>query len=76
LWQTTISFCLRRRNILLSLIQQHPRGITLNNLSAISSLKNTSSIVHNLQLAGWVKIQARQTRQLAARTEKICAPGR
>ncbi len=56
---------------LLSLIQQHPRGITLNNLSAISSLKNTSSIVHNLQLAGWVKIQARQTRQLAARTEKF-----
>lgn len=54
---------------LLSLLRQHPRGITFSNLANISSLKNTSSIVHNLHLAGLVRIETRQSKQLAARTE-------
>ncbi len=56
---------------LLSLIQQHPQGITLSNLANSSSLKNTSSIVHNLHLAGLVRIQNKQSKQLAVRTEKF-----
>jgi len=56
---------------LLSLIQQHPQGITLSSLATFSSLKNTSSIVHNLHLAGLVRIQTRQTKQLKVRTEKF-----
>jgi primosomal protein N' (replication factor Y) (superfamily II helicase) len=56
---------------LLSLIQQHPQGITLSNLANISSLKNTSSIVHNLHLSGLVRIQTRQSKPLAVRTEKF-----
>ena len=56
---------------LFSLIAQYPSGITLSNLANVSSLKNTSSIVHNLHLAGCVRIQTRQNKQLAARTEKF-----
>jgi primosomal protein N' (replication factor Y) (superfamily II helicase) len=56
---------------LLSLIQQYPRGITLSNLVHLSDLKNTSSVVHNLHLAGRVRIQTRQSKQMSARTEKF-----
>ncbi len=56
---------------LLTFLQQYPQGIALSNLSKIISLKNISSTVHSLHLAGLLKIEEKQSKQLAVHSEKI-----
>ena len=56
---------------LLAILQQYPQGIALSHLTQISFLKNVSSIVRNLHLAGLLQIDEKQTKQLAPRREKF-----
>ncbi len=56
---------------LLAFLRQYPQGITLSNLSKTNSLKNISSAVRGLHLAGLLKIEEKQNKQLALRSEKI-----
>jgi primosomal protein N' (replication factor Y) len=56
---------------LLAFLQQYPQGIALNNLTKVCELKNISSTVRGLHLAGLLKIEEKQNKQLAVRSEKI-----
>ena len=56
---------------LLEFLQQYPQGIALNNLTKISGLKNISSAVQSLHLAGLLQIEEKQNKQLSPHSEKI-----
>lgn len=56
---------------LLAFLKQYPHGIALSNLTKICELKNISSAVRSLHLAGLLKIEEKQNKQLAVRSEKI-----
>ena len=56
---------------LLAFLKQYPQGIALSNLAKICKLKNVSSAVRGLHLAGLLKIEEKQNKQLAVRSEKI-----
>jgi primosomal protein N' (replication factor Y) len=56
---------------LLAFLKQYPRGIALSNLAKICELKHISSIVRGLHLAGLLKVEEKQNKQLAVRSEKI-----
>jgi primosomal protein N' (replication factor Y) len=56
---------------LLTLLRQYPQGISLHNLSEESGLKNISAIVQNLHLSGFLRIEEKNKKHLAVRSEKI-----
>jgi primosomal protein N' (replication factor Y) len=56
---------------LLELVRQSPQGITLRNLCKISGRKNVSPTLQGLQLAGLLRIEEKQKKQLAPRRETI-----
>ena len=56
---------------LLAFLQQYPQGIAFSNLLKIYKLKNISSAVRSLHLAGLLKVEEKQNKQLAVRNEKI-----
>src|SRR5450830_945647 len=56
---------------LLTLLRQYPQGISLHNLSEESGLKNISAIVQNLHLSGLLRIEEKNKKQLAVRSDKI-----
>lgn len=59
------------QNKLLELLQQYPQGIAPAALAKISGLKNISSLISNLQLAGLLQIDEKQKKQLVPRREKV-----
>jgi primosomal protein N' (replication factor Y) len=54
---------------LLSFLRQYPQGIALNNITKISGLKNVASAVRKLHLAGFLKIEKKQNKQLSPHSE-------
>jgi primosomal protein N' (replication factor Y) (superfamily II helicase) len=56
---------------ILTLLQQYPHGISLHNLAGESGLKNISAIVQNLHLSGFLRIEEKNKKHLAVRSEKI-----
>ncbi|MGD0022670.1 MAG: primosomal protein N' [Smithellaceae bacterium] len=56
---------------LLAFLQQYPQGIAFSNLAKICKFKNISSTVRSLHLAGLLKVEEKQNKQLAVRSEKI-----
>jgi primosomal protein N' (replication factor Y) (superfamily II helicase) len=56
---------------LLTFLKQYPQGIALNNLAKISGLKNISSAVQSLLLAGLLQIEEKQNKQLSSHSEII-----
>lgn len=58
---------------LLNLLQQYPQGTALATLNKISGLKNISSAISSLQLAGLIQIDEKQRSPLTPRREKIVA---
>lgn len=58
---------------LLAFLKQYPRGIALSNLAKICELKHISSAVRSLHLAGLLKVEEKQNKQLAMHREKIVA---
>lgn len=53
------------------LLQQYPQGITLAGLTKVCRLKNLSSTIANLHLAGLLQIDEKQKKQLAPLREKV-----
>ncbi|HEX7416349.1 MAG TPA: hypothetical protein VF305_04120, partial [Smithellaceae bacterium] len=56
---------------LLTLLQQYPQGISLHALTEESGLKNISAIAQNLHLSGLLRIEEKNKKHLAVRSEKI-----
>lgn len=56
---------------LLDIVHQHPHGLALNDLIKQSGVKNASSVVRSLQIAGFIQIIAKDKKQLAIQKEKI-----
>ncbi len=56
---------------LLDIVHSHPHGLALNDLLKQSDLKNAAAVVRSLQLAGLMRIVAKDKKQLAIRTQKM-----
>jgi len=56
---------------IIDIVHQHLRGLSLNDLIKKSDLKNAASVVRSLQIAGFIRIVARDKKQLSIRTQKI-----
>ncbi|MRR16308.1 MAG: primosomal protein N' [Deltaproteobacteria bacterium] len=56
---------------ILDIVGAHPQGLALNDLIRRTGLKNAASAVRSLQIAGCVRITARDKRPLSIRTQKI-----
>ncbi len=56
---------------LLTLLRQYPQGISLHNLAEESGWKNISAIVQNLYQLGLLRIEEKNKKHLAVRSEKI-----
>jgi primosomal protein N' (replication factor Y) (superfamily II helicase) len=56
---------------LLVFLQQYPQGVTANSISRISGMKNISSALRKLYLAGLVKIEKKQKKELSPLNEKV-----
>ncbi len=55
---------------ILEMIRQYPQGLALKDLIKKSGLKN-AAVVRSLQIAGLVRITARDKKQLSIRTQKV-----
>lgn len=60
---------------LLQFLQQYPQGISLNNISKASDLKNVSSLAKKLHSAGFIQIEKKQNKELSPLNEKIITLG-
>ncbi len=56
---------------ILDSMREHPRGLALKDLIRKTGLKNAAAVVRSLQIAGFVRITARDKQQLSIRTQKI-----
>jgi primosomal protein N' (replication factor Y) (superfamily II helicase) len=56
---------------LLKFLRQYPQGLALNSITKISGLKNVSSAVRKLHIAGLAQIERKQSKELAPQNEKI-----
>jgi primosomal protein N' (replication factor Y) (superfamily II helicase) len=63
--------CSASQNKLLELLERYPQGIALRNLTRLSGLKNVSSAIRDMHLAGLLHISEKQNKQLSPRTEKV-----
>ena len=61
----------RSQKKILEILRQHTDGLSLNDLIRQSGLKSAASIVRSMQMAGFVAMSAKDTKQLAVRTQKI-----
>ena len=61
------------QNKIINLLQQYPQGIALNSLAKLCNLKNISSTVRSLHLAGLLQIAEKQKKQLTVQKEKFVA---
>ena len=56
---------------IIDIVHQHLRGLSLNDLIKKSDLKNAASVVRSLQIAGFIRMVARDKKQLSIRTQKM-----
>jgi primosomal protein N' (replication factor Y) len=56
---------------LLEFLRQYPQGIAVSSITKISGLKNVSSTVRKLHLAGLLQIEKKQNKQLSVQSEII-----
>jgi len=56
---------------LLSFLQQYPQGVALSNITKVTGFKNVSSAVRGLFLAGLLRIEEKQNKQLSRHSETI-----
>jgi primosomal protein N' (replication factor Y) len=58
---------------ILDIVHQHPRGLALKDLLRKTDLKNAAPVVRSLQIAGLIRIVAKEKKQMSIRTQKtIC----
>ena len=58
---------------LMAFLQGYPQGIALNSVGKASDIRNVSAAAKKLQLAGLIRIERKQNKQLAVQSEKIVA---
>ena len=56
---------------LLDIVYEHPQGLSINDLIKKSDLKNAAALVRSLQLAGLIRIVAKDKKPMGIRTQKI-----
>ncbi len=57
----------------LAVLQNYPQGVTLKTLAQECKLTNAASAVRGLHLLKLLRLEEKQNKQLAVRTEKICS---
>ena len=63
---------------MMDFLRRHPQGMALTSISKITGIQNVSAVARKLQSAGLVRIERKQSKQLAVQSEKIVAlaPGK